>query len=52
VEEGVIASAVAFRECLDHVIVFNERRLRRVFIELLSISPWGANRLFLNKDCP
>jgi transposase InsO family protein len=46
------------RECLDHIIVLNERHLRYVLSELSSttmahdlISPWPALRLSLSRDC-
>jgi len=33
------------QECLDHVIIFSERHLRRV-LELFSIPPWHPNASF------
>src|SRR5271157_1770749 len=40
------------RECLDHVIVFNERHLRRVLISYLDYYQSSRTHLSLAKDCP
>jgi transposase InsO family protein len=39
-------------ECLDHVIVFNERHLRRVLISYLHHYHRSRTHLSLAKDCP
>jgi transposase InsO family protein len=40
------------RECLDHVIVFGERRLRRVLKENFRYYHHTRTHLGLEKDCP
>ena len=40
------------RECLDHVIFFNERHLKRVLMEYLGYYHRGRTHLGLEKDCP
>jgi len=40
------------RECLDHVIIFNERHLRRVLREYLKYYHGSRTHLGLAKDCP
>ena len=40
------------RECLDHVIIFNEHHLRRVLREYLDYYHCNRTHLGLNKDCP
>ena len=40
------------RECLDHVIVFSERHLRRVLRGYLEHYHGSRRRLGLEKDCP
>jgi putative transposase len=40
------------RECLDHVIVFNERHLRRVLISYAHYYHASRTHLSLAKDCP
>jgi putative transposase len=40
------------RECLDHVIVFNERHLRHVLSSYLQYHYDARTHLSLNKDCP
>ena len=40
------------RECLDHVIVFNERYLRRVLSSYFQYHHDARTHLSLDKDCP
>jgi transposase InsO family protein len=40
------------RECVDHVIVFDERHLRRVLSEYLKYYHGSRTHLGLEKDCP
>jgi transposase InsO family protein len=40
------------RECLDHVIVFNEQHLRRVLRECIDYYHRSRTHLGLDKDCP
>ena len=40
------------RECLDHLVIFNERHLRRVFISYLDYYHRTRTHLSLDKDCP
>jgi putative transposase len=40
------------RECLDHVIIFNERHLRRVLSSYVQYHHEARTHLSLNKDCP
>ena len=40
------------RECLDYVIVFNERHLRRVLSRYVDYYQRTRTHLSLNKDCP
>jgi len=40
------------RECLDHVIVFNERHLRRVLAAHFQYHHHSRTHLSLRKDCP
>ena len=48
--ERVIASIR--RECLDHVIVFNERHLRRVLRTYVAYYQRSRTHLALGKDAP
>ncbi len=40
------------RECLDHVIIFNERHLHRVLSSYLDYYHRSRTHLALDKDCP
>jgi len=40
------------RECLDHVIVFDERHLRRIMREYIDYYHQDRTHLGLGKDCP
>ncbi len=40
------------RECLDHIIIFNERHLRRVFSSYVDYYHRSRTHLALAKDCP
>ena len=40
------------RECLDHVIIFDERHLRRLLREYLAYYHQNRTHLRLEKDCP
>jgi putative transposase len=40
------------RECLDHVVVFNEKHLRRVFNAYFRYYRVSHTHLGLEKDCP
>jgi hypothetical protein len=40
------------RECLDHLVTFNERHLRRVFTFYLAYCHRTRTHLSLDKDCP
>ena len=40
------------RECLDHLVILNERHLRRVLREYLSYYSNARTHLGLGKDCP
>jgi hypothetical protein len=40
------------RECLDRLVIFNERHLRRVFISYLDYYHRTRTHLSLDKDCP
>ena len=40
------------RECLDHIVIFNERHLRRVLSSYVDYYQRTRTRLSLDKDCP
>src|SRR5208337_2580903 len=40
------------RECLDHVVVINERHLRRILVSYLDYYHHSRTHLSLDKDCP
>jgi putative transposase len=40
------------RECLDHIVIFNERHLRRVLSYYVEYYHRTRTHLALNKDCP
>ena len=40
------------RECLDHVIVFNERHLKRVLGSYMAYYHTARTHLALDKQCP
>ena len=40
------------RECLDHIIIFNERHLRRVLSSYFQYHHKTRTHLSLDKDCP
>jgi len=40
------------RECLDHVVIFNERHLRRVLSSYVDYYQRARTHLSLDKDCP
>jgi putative transposase len=40
------------RECLDHIVIFNERHLRRVLASHLDYCHRTRTHLSLDKDCP
>jgi transposase InsO family protein len=40
------------RECLDHIIIFNESHLRRVLSRYFQYHHWTRTHLSLDKDCP
>lgn len=40
------------RECLDHVVVINERHLRRVLLSYVDYYHRSRTHLSLGKDCP
>ncbi len=40
------------RECLDHVIVWNERSLRRTLHNYFAYYQWSRTHLALGKDAP
>ena len=40
------------RECLDHVIVFNEKHLRRILTDYLSYYHRHRTHRSLEQDCP
>src|SRR6202166_324625 len=40
------------RECLDHIVIFNERHLRRVLSSYLDYYHGTRTPLSLDKDCP
>jgi putative transposase len=40
------------RECLDHVVIFNERHLRRVLSSYVDYYQRTRTHLSLDKDCP
>ena len=40
------------RECLDHVIIFNERHLRHVLSSYFQYHHRTGTHLSLHKDCP
>ncbi len=40
------------RECLDHVLVINERHLRRVLTSYVDYYHHSRTHLSLDKDCP
>jgi transposase InsO family protein len=40
------------RECLDHIVIFNERHLRRVMSSYLDYYHRTRTHLSLDKDCP
>jgi putative transposase len=40
------------RECLDHIVIFNERHLRRILSSYVDYYHRSRTHLSLNKDCP
>jgi len=40
------------RECLDHLVIFNERHLRRVLSSCVDYYQHTRTHLALEKDCP
>jgi hypothetical protein len=40
------------RECLDHLVIFNERHLRRVLSSYVDYYQRTRTHLSLDKDCP
>jgi hypothetical protein len=40
------------RECLDHIVIFNERHLRRVLTSYLDYYHRTRTHLSLDQDCP
>jgi putative transposase len=40
------------RECLDHVVIFNERHLRHVLASYVDYYHRARTHLSLDKDCP
>jgi putative transposase len=40
------------RECLDHIVIFNERHLRRVLSSYVNYYQRTRTHLSLDKDCP
>ena len=40
------------RECLDHVVVINERHLRRVLFSYVDCYHRSLTHLSLDEDCP
>jgi putative transposase len=40
------------RECLDHIVIFNERHLRRVLSSYVDYYQGTRTHLSLDKDCP
>jgi putative transposase len=40
------------RECLDHIVIFNERHLRRVLSSYVDYYQRTRTHLALDKDCP
>ena len=40
------------RECLDHLVIFNERHLRRVLSSYVAYYHRSRTHLSLDKDCP
>src|SRR5271165_6203712 len=40
------------RECLDHIVIFNQRHLRRVVPSYVDYSHRTRTHLSLDKDCP
>jgi transposase InsO family protein len=40
------------RECLDHVVIFNERHLRHVLSSYVDYYHRARTHLSLDKDCP
>ena len=40
------------RECLDHIVIFNERHLRRLMSSYLDYYHRSRTHLSLDKDCP
>ena len=40
------------RECLDHIVIFNERHLRRVLSSYVDYYQRSRTHLSLDKDCP
>jgi putative transposase len=40
------------RECLDHLVIFNERHLRRVMSSYVDYYQHTRTHLLLDKDCP
>jgi hypothetical protein len=40
------------RECLDHIVIFNERHLRRVLFSYVDYYQGTRTHLALDKDCP
>jgi putative transposase len=40
------------RECLDHIVIFNERHMRRVLSSYVNYYQRTRTHLSLDKDCP
>ena len=40
------------RECIDHIVIFNERHLRRVLSSYVDYYQRSRTHLSLDKDCP
>jgi len=40
------------RDCLDHIVIFNERHLRRVLSSYVNYYHGTRTHLSLGKDCP
>jgi putative transposase len=40
------------RECLDHLVIFNERHLRRILSSYVDYYQRTRTHLSLDKDCP
>jgi putative transposase len=39
------------RECLDHIVIFNERHLRRILLRYIDYYHRTRTHLSLDKDC-